>query len=108
MLTVRSRLRRHLSRVSSIQPRFRSLMIAVSILVVSGISLAAYFQSFEIDTFDWTGAVRVPTTTHGVISKTGVFHAEDQNGNANTFTRWSGYSKTFPLGGYTTTLDIYL
>ena len=44
---------------------------------------------------------------HTVVpSKTGAFHAED--GTAGAFTRWGGYSKTFPPGGYTTTVDIYL
>src|SRR4029450_6896854 len=28
--------------------------------------------------------------------------------NGLTFTRWGGYSETFPVGGYTTNLDIYL
>ena len=78
------------------------------ILLLSGIAFATYVQSFETDTFDWTGATRVQTLTHGVPSKLGAFHAEDQNGNDLTFTRWSGYSKTFPVGGYTTTIDIYL
>jgi hypothetical protein len=83
---------------------FASLMITA----VSSLSLAAYFQSFEFDDFDWFGATRVPTLTHGVPSKTGTWHAEDQNFSGTTFTRWSGYSKTFPPGGYTTTIDIYL
>jgi len=84
------------------------VVTAILILAASGLGLAAYFQSFEIDTFDWTGAVRVSTGTHGVPSKTGAFHAEDQNFSDLTFTRWSGYSKTFPAGGYTTTIDVYL
>jgi hypothetical protein len=45
------------------------------------------------------------STTHGVPSKTGAFHAEDGGG---AFTRWGGYGQTFPPGGYTTTVDIYL
>src|SRR5688572_25826020 len=92
-----------------IRPRKRPWLIAAGlILAFCGLVYAAYFQSFETDTFDWTGATRVPTTTHGVVSEFGAFHAEDQNFNALTFTRWSGYSKTFPVGGYTTTIDIYL
>ena len=84
------------------------LMTAGLIFVAAGLGLAAYFQGFEVDTFDWTGATRVPTSTRGVPSKTGVFHAEDQNFSGSTFTRWGGYSKTFPTGGYTTSIDIYL
>ena len=81
-------------------------------LVVAGIMLAAvttfaaYFQSFETDTAGWTGATRVPTTTRGVITKTGAFHAEAQNNQPFTF--WGGESRTFPPGGYTTSVDIYL
>jgi hypothetical protein len=84
------------------------LIAAGLVLSATGLAFAAYFQSFETDTFDWTGANRVPTLTRGVPSKLGAFHAEDQNFSGNTFTRWSGYSKTFPVGGYTTTIDIYL
>jgi hypothetical protein len=75
------------------------------ILTLSGLVYAAYFQSFETDTAGWFGANRVPTGTHLVTSKTGAFHAED---GGSAFTRWGGYSDTFPLGGYTTTIDIYL
>ena len=89
--------------------RKRPWIIAAGlILALSGLVYAAYFQSFETDTTDWTGATRVSTTTHGVPSKLGAFHAEDQNFSALTFTRWSGYSETFPVGGYTTTIDVYL
>ena len=87
---------------------FAGIVCVAMILGAAGIGLAAYFQSFEADSFDWTGAVRVNTLTHGVASKLGVFHAEDQNFDGLTYTQWSGYSKTFPPGGYTTTIDIYL
>ena len=81
-------------------------LIAVGLILgLSGLVYAAYFQSFETDTAGWFGAVRVPTGTHLVTSKTGAFHAEDGGG---AFTRWGGYSDTFPTGGYTTTIDIYL
>jgi hypothetical protein len=69
------------------------------------VGLAAYFQSFETDTTGWTDANRVMSGTHGVLSKTGAFHAEDTGGNAYTF--WGGDSKSF-AGGYTTDIDIYL
>ena len=88
--------------------RFRKrpwLVAVVLILAMSGLVYAAYFQSFEADTAGWFGAVRVPSSTHLVTSKTGVFHAED---GGNAFTRYGGYSQTFPPGGYTTSLDIYL
>lgn len=81
------------------------LVAAGLILGVVTVAFAAFFQSFEFDTSGWFGAVRVPTGTNSVPSKTGAFHAEDGGG---AFTRWGGYSETFPPGGYTTTVDIYL
>jgi hypothetical protein len=84
------------------------LVAAGMILAAVTVTFAAYFQGFETDTNGWTGAVRVPTTTHGVPSESGAFHAEDQNGNGLTYTTWGGYGKTFPPGGYTTTVDVYL
>lgn len=97
------------SRVHFARSRARVLVVTVIIiLAASGLGLATYFQSFEMDTFDWTGATRVTSGTNGVPSKLGGFHAEDQNLSGLTFTRWSGYSRTFPPGGYTTTIDIYL
>ena len=64
-----------------------------------------YFQGFEIDTFDWTGATRVASGTNDVTSSAGDFHAEAANG---AFTRFGGYESTFPAGGYTTSVDVYL
>src|SRR5688572_3132845 len=96
---------------STIPAPSRSLATIASVALMfaaAGIGLAAYFQSFETDTFDWTDATRVSTLTHGVPSKIGVFHAENLAPMGLTFTRWSGYSRTFPPGGYTTTIDIYL
>ena len=84
------------------------LVVAGMILAAATVTFAAYFQSFETDTSGWTGATRVPTLTHGVPSKTGAFHAEDQNFSGLTYTFWGGESKTFPPGGYTTAVDIYL
>jgi len=92
---------------SLIRLRKRRWLIAVGlILAMSGLVYAAYFQSFETDTAGWFGANRVPTGTHLVTTKApGAFHAEDGGG---AFTRWGGYSETFPAGGYTTSIDIYL
>lgn len=86
----------------------RWVLAAFMMMAISGIAFAAFFQSFETDTAGWTGATRVTTGTHGVPSKTGIAHAEDQNLNDLTFTFWGGDSKTFPPGGYTTSVDIYL
>ena len=82
-----------------------SMLTATLILIGTHSASAVYFQSFETDTAGWVGATRVMSGTHGVVSKIGAFHAEDGGG---AFTRWGGYSKTFPPGGYTTSIDIYL
>jgi hypothetical protein len=92
--------------LAAFRTRKRPWLIAAGlILALCGVVYAAYFQSFETDTAGWFGATRVMSGTHTVPSKTGAFHAEDAGG---AFTRWGGYSDTFPVGGYTTTIDIYL
>src|SRR6266480_2457449 len=82
-----------------------SMLMAALVLIGAHQGSAFFFQSFETDTAGWFGATRVMSGTHGVVSKIGAFHAEDGGG---AFTRWGGYSKTFPPGGYTTSIDIYL
>ena len=82
------------------------LVVAVMIAAAATVTFAAFFQSFETDTAGWTGATRVATPSHGVVSKTGAFHAEAQNNRPFTF--WGGASQTFPPGGYTTSVDSYL
>ena len=94
------------SAFAGLRSRKRAWLIAAGlILALCGLVYAAYFQSFETDTAGWFGATRVMSGTHGVPSKTGAYHAEDGGG---AFTRWGGYSQTFPVGGYTTSIDIYL
>ena len=84
------------------------LLAAGLIFGAASPAVATFSQGFETDTAGWTGATRVMSGTHGVPSKAGAFHAEDANGNGLTYTFWGGESKTFPLGGYTTSVDIYL
>ena len=72
------------------------LIAAGLILGAAGLVFAAFVQGFETDTAGWFGAIRVPSGTHVVPSKAGQFHAEDGSG---AFTRWGGYSATYPLGG---------
>lgn len=89
-----------------VRGRMRRWVIASGLIfAATTLALAAFFQGFETDTAGWFGAVRVSTGTHLVPSKAGAFHAEDDGG---AFTRWGGYSDTFPVGGYTTSVDIYL
>lgn len=85
------------------------LMAAAFAMTASAVVYAAFFQGFETDTNGWFNTTRVPSGTHLVLSKTGEFHAEwgDADGGS-AFTQWGGYSKTFPVGGYTTSVDVYL
>ena len=87
----------------------KKLCVTVALLAVVTVTVvyAAFFQGFETDTSGWTGAVRVSTGTHGVPSESGAFHAESLQ-NSGSFTRWGGFSRTFPPGGYITSVDIYL
>jgi hypothetical protein len=86
--------------------RMRLWLIAAGMILALGVLVfAAFFQSFETDNAGWFGNTRVISGTRGVPSKLGAFHAED---SGDAFTRWGGYSKTFPPGGYTTSIDIYL
>jgi hypothetical protein len=82
------------------------LLVAGLIVATASVVFAAFFQSFETDTSGWFNPTRVLSGTHGVPSASGAFHAEDTP--PGSFTRWGGYGKTFPPGGYTTTVDIYL
>jgi hypothetical protein len=83
---------------------------------------APYFNGFENASDAITGVTadnqamfdvtRVPSGTNGVNSASGAFHAEAAqnaaNGPLSQFTRFGGYSSTFPVGGYTTSIDVYL
>lgn len=85
-----------------------ALLTAAAIVVMSAIQVLAaahYFQDFESDTFDWSGVTRVASGANGVPSAAGDFHAEAVSG---AFTRFGGYESTFPAGGYTTSVDVYL
>jgi len=90
------------------------LTVASVVLVASVQVLAAihYFQGFETDTYDWSGVTRVASGTNGVSSAAGAFHAEAAftaaPGTSEAFTRFGGYESTFPAGGYTTSVDVYL
>src|SRR5437879_3705984 len=87
--------------------KFPVAVLTTLMLAVASPASATFFQGFETDANGWFNATRVSSGTHGVPSKTGAFHAEDPT-NGGSFTRWGGYSKTFPPGGYTTSVDIYL
>ena len=85
-----------------------AVLAVASIVLVASIQVLAathYFQGFETDFYDWTGATRVASGTNGVASAAGDFHAEAASG---AFTRFGGYESAFPGGGYTTSVDVYL
>jgi len=83
------------------------LMAAVQVLAATH-----YFQGFETDTYDWSGVTRVASGSNGVASAAGLFHAEATSAVApsttDDFTKFGGYETTFPAGGYTTSVDVYL
>jgi hypothetical protein len=93
-----------------------ALFVVVGIvLVLSAIQVLAathYFQGFETDTSDWSGVTRAASGTSGVPSAAGNFHAEAAftaaPGTSAASTKYGGYESTFPAGGYTTSVDVYL
>jgi hypothetical protein len=113
------------------------IAVAVLFLLPVGASADAppgpYFNGFETDTAGWfnvSGATitRVPsgsasTYANGVAASTGGYYArltKDTSPGSCTFgggiapiyygpyTKWGGYSSSFPMGGYSTGVDIYL
>ncbi len=79
---------------------------AIQVLPVadSGDPVTVYSNGFETDIDGWFTPTRVASGSNGITSATGSWHAEA----TTDFTRWGGYSSTFPVGGYTTSVDIYL
>jgi hypothetical protein len=91
------------------------VLLAALVFMISAIPVLAaihYFQGFEVDTYDWSGATRVASGNNGVTSAAGDFHAEAAYtaapGTSDAFTKFGGYESTFPAGGYTTSVDVYL
>jgi hypothetical protein len=125
-----------LTRVAGLErtaTRPRGLLLAAAALIVL-LALASraaadsppgpYFNGFETNTSNWFGAItRVPSGysagagsyAPGIPSGTGGWHARVSGDPcappvpcSGPFTRWGGYSQTFPTGGYRTQIDIYL
>ncbi|MBD3309440.1 hypothetical protein GF339_23805 [candidate division KSB3 bacterium] len=72
-----------------------------------------FFQGFETDTSGWepyNGSVtQTASGTGGITSAAGGFHAVlGSPANGGPFTRFGGYHDTWPEGGFTASLDIYL
>lgn len=89
--------------------RLNLAILAISVVLGTIAVLAAtpspYFNGFETDTAGWSASTtRVPSGTAGISSAAGSWHAQVTTSNTN----WGGYTDTFPVGGYTTSVDIYL
>ena len=81
---------------------------------------APYFNGFEhpsdaispatSDTQAMFDVTRVSSGTGGITSASGSWHAvaAQNTGSLDQFTRLGGYSNSFPVGGYTTSIDVYL
>jgi len=102
----RPALRPRSRRGTSARSRSRRTLIAACIVLFTSVAtLGTFFQSFETGTSGWFNTTQVASGTHVIVSDTLPFHAENAGG---AFTRWGAYSETFPVGGYTTSVDIYL
>jgi hypothetical protein len=97
-----------------------AMMLAATVLTMGASASAPpapYTNGFELATDaasvdDGTGGpmfgvTRVATGTDGIASAGGSWHATAAV-DSGAFTRYGGYSSSFPVGGYTTSADIYL
>ncbi|GEM_PF-1606975 len=96
--------------VSTVVLVFSSVAGGLPLLLTQKASaIATYSNGFEANTADWnndTGTIsQVPSGTDGITAATGSGYAKI---TGPVFTRWGGYGSTFPSGGYTTKLDVYL
>lgn len=95
------------------------ITLTISLAIANTVS-ANFFQGFETDNNGWNvfggtlDATRVPSGTNGITSHSGSFHAEATgpvqlcDGTVSAATNWGGYSRPFPLAGYTTDVWVYL
>lgn len=79
--------------------------VVFTIFAIPALAATHYFQGFEVDTYDWSGATRVGSGANAVTAAAGDFYATVADG---AFTRFGGYESTFPGSGYTTSVDVYL
>ncbi len=86
-----------------------SFVITADDGVVTSTEVEEYSNDFENNTVDWApfgGTItQVSTETGGILSQCGDGHAVI---DGSVFSRWGGYADTFPVGGYTTEIDVYL
>ncbi len=96
-----------------ISPVVLALVLLLTVVSVASAASFVVFDGFESETTIWFDLTRVPSGTNNVTSASGDYHAEVPltvwNQDAElTFTRWGGYGGTFPVGGYSTFVDVYL
>ncbi len=85
------------------------LIAAGIILAAATVAFAAFFQGFETDTAGWIGATRVIVDyPRRAIEDRSVSRRRSEPQRADLHRSGAAYSKTFPPGGYTTSVDIYL
>jgi len=86
--------------------------VVFTIIAVPVLAATHYFQGFEVDTYDWSGVTRVGSGANGVTAAAGDFYGQPDTvaapGATGDFTKFGGYESTFPAGGYTTSIDVYL
>jgi hypothetical protein len=95
--------------------------LSICSLLVTGVAAATpsnFSEGFETDVASWSvfgpsfTPVRVSSATSGITSSEGSFHAVLNPGaigtTTNAATSFGAYTDTFPVGGYVTSLDIYL
>ena len=98
------------------------ITLTLSFAIANTVS-ANFFQDFETpNTNGWDvfggnfNATRVASGTHDIQSHTGNYHAEalgplticDPLLGGSAATDWGGYSRPFPVGGWTTDIWVYL
>jgi len=118
--------------------KLRTLLIAVAVLFLFPVLVASadappgpYSNGFETNTSNWfdllnggDGSITRQQNGYGtgyapgINSATGQWHARVSGDQPcvpsvatpcfGPFTRWGGYTQTFPIGGYRTQIDIYL
>jgi hypothetical protein len=71
---------------------------------VAPIESAVFFNGFETDINDWYTPTRVMSGNNGIPSASGSYHAE----MTGDYTYWGGSNAVFPMGGYITSIDVYL
>jgi hypothetical protein len=83
--------------------------VAVPLILSQNASAVAspYTQGFEWGTSDWTNATIVSDgADYGVTSSEGTHYAQVSSG---AYTKWgSEYRSAFPVGGYSTSIDLFL